>query len=261
MEESSIDALSLKPRIPQFWRDSPKLWFAHFETTIAHSKISNENKLSLVVAQLEKTDFEQISDIIMAPANENRYTLAKERLISIYEESEGQKLHKILNDMDLGDQKPSQLLRRMRNLAHGMIPDSTLRLLWINHLPPATRAILSINKEDNLESLATMADKMNQQAREVNSVCTCKNQAGSSSSCADAYDHQRAIEELTQEVAALKAQRSNRYNYNTRQSPRYQNRQFIRSSSHSQICFYHQKFGKAARKCQSPCRMNKKSEN
>uniref|UniRef100_A0A2A4JWD1 Uncharacterized protein n=1 Tax=Heliothis virescens TaxID=7102 RepID=A0A2A4JWD1_HELVI len=38
-------------------------------------------------------------------------------------------------DIHLGDQKPSQRLRRIKDLGRGRFPDDTLRILWMEHLP------------------------------------------------------------------------------------------------------------------------------
>ncbi|KAL4704145.1 hypothetical protein ACJJTC_012961 [Scirpophaga incertulas] len=56
--------------------------------------------------------------------------------------------------MDLGEQKPSQLLRRMRVLARDKISDDTLRVLWQGHLPNTVRAVLAVTETKDLDSLA-----------------------------------------------------------------------------------------------------------
>nr|XP_037870018.1 uncharacterized protein LOC110385715 isoform X1 [Bombyx mori] len=62
--------------------------------------------------------------------------------------------------MELGDQKPSQLLRRMRDLARDKIPDDTLRVLWQGHLPAPVRTVLAITETKDMEKLAAAADKV-----------------------------------------------------------------------------------------------------
>lgn len=257
-----IDSISVKSRIPLFWRDKPRLWFAQFETMTAAQKLSDENKFGLVVTQLERIDVEQVSDIIMTPPNSGRYNAIKERLLSVYEESEGKQLQKLLNEMDLGDQRPSSLLRRMRDLALGKIPDSTLKMLWMGHLPASTRAVLSISEESKLDSLAAMADKMNETTKEVNSICSCQARSSSTSN----NDIMRKIDALTQEVASLKMERARsnfrRTRSRSRSVPRSRSRAGPRSPRHA-TCYYHRKFGKEAFRCRAPCNFdkNKNSEN
>ncbi|KAJ8710659.1 hypothetical protein PYW08_009174 [Mythimna loreyi] len=62
--------------------------------------------------------------------------------------------------MVLGDQKPSQLLRRMRELAKEKIPDDTLKMLWQGHLPSSVRAVLAVTDSKNLDDLAVVADNV-----------------------------------------------------------------------------------------------------
>ena len=254
--------ISIRSRIPQFWRDKPRLWFAQFEAVTASQKLGDEAKFGLVVANLTKPEIEQISDLILAPPNTKRYEQIKERLVSIFEESEGKQLQTLLNDMELGDQRPSQLLRRMRDLARDKIPDTTLRMLWIGHLPVSTRAVLAISEDGKLDSLAAMADKMHEQTIEVNSVCSCQNQASSSHTTTTTDQNIISmIETLTKEVAALKMDRGNYYRQH---SQRYRSRSRSQSRDRrSTLCYFHRKFGKDAYRCRSPCSYKEgaKSEN
>lgn len=259
LSREDVEVISIKSRLPQFWRDKPRLWFAQFETMIANQKLSDENKFGLAVAQLEKTDVEQVSDIIMSLPNTGRYEQLKNRLLSVYEESENKQLQKLLNEVELGDQRPSQLLRRMRELARDKLPDDTLRMLWMSHLPSSTRAVLSVSEESKLDALAAMADKMDEQTKEVSSICSCGHSSGSQQlSISTDTKIISMIESLTKEVAALKMDRS-RSQY---RRSYYQDRQRSRSrskSSRSTTCYFHRKFGKEAYRCRSPCNFDSKT--
>ncbi|XP_041986157.1 uncharacterized protein LOC121738268 [Aricia agestis] len=124
-----IAGIALSMRIPPFWRDKPRLWFVTFEAATS-SLQKNQSQLSqMVIARLEKEVIEQIADLLYNPPETNEYQALKDRLISAYEESDSRQFQTLLSDMELGDQKPSQLLRRMRNLARNKVPDSTLQLM------------------------------------------------------------------------------------------------------------------------------------
>lgn len=261
--DGEVVTVSLKSRIPTFWHDKPLLWFGQFETVVNPQKPGDEAKFSLLVAHLEKTDVEQICDIVMSKSRSGRYEEAKKRLLSVYEESETKQLQKLLNEMELGDQKPSQLLRSMREPARDKMPDSTLRILWMRHLPTSTRAVLSVNEEAPLDMLAAMADKMHEQSREVHSVCACQQPStsrnGSSHSQPD-QDLREAIMQLTREIATMKMNRS-RQRQSTYRPFRSRSRSFSRgrpSNTYQQtsgdFCFYHERYGKEARNCRSPCK-------
>lgn len=260
-QKEDIESISVKSRIPLFWRDKPRLWFAQFETMTASLKLGDESKFGLVVTQLEKLDVEQISDIIMSPPNSGRYDIIKERLLSVYEESESEQLQKLLNDMDLGDQRPSSLLRRMRDLARDKIPNTTLKMLWLRHMPASTRAVLSISEESKLDSLAAMADKMHETSREINSICVCQAKTNTPSTSNSDVMHQIAA--LTKEVASLKMERTRHNHRRSRSRSRSYPRSTPRSSQQNTICYYHRKFGKEAFRCRAPCNFIKanNSEN
>ncbi|XP_063837222.1 uncharacterized protein LOC135086426 [Ostrinia nubilalis] len=153
-----VSGIALSMRVPPFWRDRPRLWFIAFEAATNDLKRSEAQRAQMVIAQLEKEDIEQVCDLLYDPPAENQYTVLKERLVSVYEESDGRQLQTLLSDMELSDQRPSQLLRRMRTLARNKVPDNTLRLMWMNLLPPHVRSVLvvsdTISKDTALDELS-----------------------------------------------------------------------------------------------------------
>lgn len=263
LSREDVEVISVKARLPQFWRDKPRLWFAQFETVLANQKLSDENKFGLAVAQLEKMDVEQISDIILGVPNTGRYEELKKRLLSVYEESENKQLQKLLNEMELGDQRPSQLLRRMRDLARNKIPDDTLRMLWMSHLPSTTRAVLTVSEESTLDSLAAMADKMDEQTKEVNSICSCGHGSGKTAQPSTSSDTRviEMIESLTKEIAALKMDRSRSQYRRPRFHDSQRSRSRSKSSQRSSVCYFHRKFGNQAYRCRSPCTFESKEKH
>lgn len=262
-----VATVSVKSRIPNFWCDKPVLWFAQFETVVNPQKPGDEAKFSLLVAHLEKSDVEQIGDILMSKARAGRYEEAKQRLLSVYEESETKQLERLLTEMELGDQKPSQLLRSMREPARDKMPDTTLQILWMRHLPASTRAVLSVNESASLDVLAAMADKMHEQTREVHSVCTCKQPSTSTSRHESSHsqpepDLREAIMQISREIAAMNTDTSRRRRPSFRSRSRSQSRgrtNYYQQTS-GDMCFYHTRYGKKARNCRSPCNF-KRQEN
>lgn len=250
---TEISAFALKTRLSPFWRQKPRLWFAQFESIIAGQKVGDEAKYHIAVAQLEQADIEQVSDIVLKPPTTNKYEALKERLLAVYEESEARQLQKLMSETELGNQKPSQLLRRMRDLSLDKFPDSTLRLMWTSHLPAPVRTYLAVCTETKLDILAAMADKMTEESKEAHSICSCQGQAQQHPSRDDRIIAE--IESLKNEIASLKIERGRqqrRWTRNRTQSP---------SRTRHQTCYYHRKFGHEAYRCQPPCNFkNKKTE-
>ncbi|KAL0821350.1 hypothetical protein ABMA28_005939 [Loxostege sticticalis] len=150
---------------PEFWCDQPRLWFVQCEAILGPQKLSDEARFNLVVAKLGKDVIQQVSDILLKPPETKKFDVLKERLLKAYEESEIRQFQKLLSGMELGDQKPSQLLRRMKDLAREKIPDETLRIMWQGHLPSSVRAVLAVSESQDLENLAAIADKIMETSR------------------------------------------------------------------------------------------------
>lgn len=250
-EEPEIAAISLLSRIPSFWRDDVSLWFNQFESVVTSAKISEEQKYHLVIALLEKTELKQVSDILRRPPpKEIKYSTLKNRLISVYEESETRQLQTLLSGLELGDMKPTQLLRKMRDLGESLIPDDALKVLWMNQLPSQIRAVLAVNSESPLDTLASMADKMREQIGTHYVAAIAPSTSIPGKSQIDVLSAQ--IEKLALEVAELRGRRSS------------YRRPFRRARSHSRRDSRSRDTSNSsrrrkpgdpdrARRCESPC--------
>ncbi|CAH0694899.1 unnamed protein product [Spodoptera exigua] len=159
-------------RIPEFWRDQPRLWFKQLEAIVAPQKQGDDYKYYTVIAKLPKEEIIQVSDLITCPPPIEKYKAIKERLISCYEESDQRQLQKLLSEMDLGDQKPSHLLRKMRTLSNGNISDETIKLLWLRLLPPSVTSVLAVTEDIDVNKMSQIADKIliNSTRTEVSAV-------------------------------------------------------------------------------------------
>ncbi|XP_075990243.1 uncharacterized protein LOC142985886 [Anticarsia gemmatalis] len=151
---------SVLSRIPEFWRDQPRLWFTQFEAIVAPQKQGDDYKYYTVTAKLSKEEIIQVSDIITSPPATEKYKAIKERLIGCYEESDDRQLQKLLSEMELGDQKPSHLLRKMRVLSKEKIGDDTIKLLWLRLLPPSVTTVLAVTKNMDVNKMSEIADKI-----------------------------------------------------------------------------------------------------
>lgn len=247
MESEYVAPIELKAQIPDFWTDDPRLWFAQFEVLLASQKQGEVKKFGLVLPKLSKSTIQQARDIILNPPKKP-YTALKERLLMVYEESVTRKLQKVLHESKLGDQKPTQLLRSMKNLAGNKIPDETMRILWMGRLPETVRTVLTVSETTELEKLAKMADRIMEEATPKNTIATVA--TGTSTSGADL---------LTAEIVKLgnKIEAINRGTPSTTK-PRYRSRSPDKRGEKSsqrkgRLCFYHYRFGKKATKCMQPC--------
>ncbi|KAF8777365.1 hypothetical protein HNY73_014234 [Argiope bruennichi] len=107
------------------------LWFIQVESNFALAKITNDlTKYNHLIASIDPE------------------TLSAEQI------------RRLLSEPHLGANKPSQLLRKMRELDDSTgIKDDFLKTLWLPRLQSEMQAILSISSE-SLDNLANMADKI-----------------------------------------------------------------------------------------------------
>ncbi|XP_073961789.1 uncharacterized protein [Choristoneura fumiferana] len=270
-----VSGISLAMRVPPFWRDQPLLWFCSFEAATAELKRSQAQLAQMVIAQLEKQDIQNIADLIYSPPEQEYYKAIKDRLISIYEESNSAQTKKLLTQVELGEQKPSQLLRRMQQLNKDKFPESTIKMMWLEHLPPHVQSVLAVSEafqsKTTLEDLALLADKMMEvhtSSQHIAAVATPIVPPPPPAIIpppfpAPAADTQFLIAEirrLSLEVAELRSRPyNNQHQHTSRPRRRFQSRPRNASQSRSRknspmpYCFYHHRYGMDAKKCTPPC--------
>lgn len=258
--QAEISALGMSAKIPDFWIEMPRVWFAQFETMMAPQKQGDETKYGVVLSKLGKDAVSQVTDIIISPPATNKYGAIKERLLAVYEESEERQFQKLVSEIELGDQRPSQLLRRMRELArNSQVAEKTLHSLWMSRLPDHVRAVLMVSQDQKLDNLAAIADKILEgRSGEVSEMSSGQTQL--------MVELVSQMSKLTMEIAALKVNSFNNGHRNYRR-----NRSQPRSRSHSRtritpdspnwLCKYHLRHRNRARNCEKPCNWKKPSEN
>ncbi|KAF8795370.1 hypothetical protein HNY73_003224 [Argiope bruennichi] len=133
----------------------------HPSSNFALAKITNDlTKYNHLIASIDPETLSAVADILLAPPDTNKYDALKTRLIAEFSASENEQIRRLLSELHLGSDKPSQLLRKMRELGGGTgIKDDFLKTLWLQRLPSEMQAILSISSEP-LDNLANMADKI-----------------------------------------------------------------------------------------------------
>ncbi|CAK1592889.1 unnamed protein product [Parnassius mnemosyne] len=251
-----VDSVSLQSRLSDFWTDQPRVWFVRTEAILTPQRMSDEAKFDLVVSKLSKEVIAQVTDILLNPPPTHKYDALKARLLHIYEESMSRQIEKLMSELELGQQKPSQLLRRMRELATDKVPDETLRVLWQNRLPTQVRAVLTVSDSKDLDNLAAVADNVMEAVRpSYAAATTCAAPAPTSSAALD-------LALLRAEVAKIKAtvnqidQRRSRSRPPDRTRHRSQSRRRSgsrRPKKENYLCFYHYRFREKANKCTEPC--------
>lgn len=243
-QPNEINRVSVK--IPPFWRTNPAIWFLQIEAQFTNNGITqDETKYNTILANVETHVLDEISDYVLAPPEANKYDGLKERLMTCFATSEESKLKTLLQDIELGNKKPSSLLKEMRQLAGTRIAESVLKSLWLNRLPNTMQPVLTVLDGD-LNKIAEAADKLIDTLGkcQINAVTKEKN-----SPLNELDEMKNQIETLTRKLNDTN-QRRRRFRSRSRSSYR------SRSPSYEEKCFYHKRFGDKAYRCNGPpCKM------
>lgn len=235
-------------RAPPFWKNNAELWFLKLEAQFVISGISSDmTKFHTVVSVLDSEIMTYVSDIVRTPPVD-AYKALKARIVNQYADSENTRLKALLQDLQLGDKKPSHLLMQMRDLAKDRVQESVLKTLFLQRLPLNMQQILSVSNEE-LDALAVIADKISETATDTTIVGAISNTPNLIKSL------EEKISDLAQQIERLSRDRFKR------------NGTKIRNRSHSKgknlgngtlspnpdYCWYHARFAAKANKCVPPC--------
>ncbi|XP_046864656.1 uncharacterized protein LOC124459180 [Xenia sp. Carnegie-2017] len=231
-------------KLPPYWPNDPELWFSRIDAQFTTRNItSQKTKYAYVVAR-------------------DPYDILRRELIHRTSTSEQQRLHQLLTGEELGDRKPSQLLRKMEQLLGSQtLPPSIMKQLFVQRLPTNVQAILAPTQDTlDLNNLAKLADKI----REVNNIqqptATLSTVAtepiiDTSAKSGELHQLRKTVSDLAASVQALNLRFPSSSDVNNR-PPRPRNPQPTdptHRSSNNGYCWYHAKFGATARKCVQPC--------
>lgn len=246
----------IQVRVPPFWKVNPQLWFRQLEAQFANSGIINDlTKYNTIVGVLESDILSLVSDVVLNPPAVNLYTTLKARLIHQFTESENKKLKCLLNELTLGELKPSDLLRKMRELSCGKISEELLQTLWLQRLPTTIQTVLATSNGD-LNQLVVMADSMFD-------ISETSVQSISSSSENQLSDLVNVVYKIEDKISSLqKDLHASRSKYRSISRNRAKPASPQLSASTESFCYYHKHFGNKAIKCKTPCDFtNSKNSN
>ena len=244
---------AVQVKLPPFWPADPHVWFAQVEAQFTTRGVTTQRtKFDYIISSLAPEVATEVRDLILQPPEDTPYDKLKEQLIKRTAASEQKRLQQLFNAEELGDRKPSQLLRRMEQLLGDKARTTDgafLRELFLQRLPQNVRMVLASTADTgNLDDVAQLADKIMEVATPSLSIA--------------AVNTPSELECLRSEVAELKSmlqgfQSSKRSSSRRSPSPAPQRQP---PSLSPELCWYHTKFGDNARKCKPPCKKAGNSE-
>ena len=220
-----IQTASLK--LPDFWTDKPEVWFARVESQFGTKGITvDKTKFDYVVSSLDNSTAGEVESILTAPPDNGKYEALKTALIAAFGKTQAQKDSELLSIAGLGDMKPSALLRRLQSLNSD--PTTLFRAHFLALLPSEVRSVLAGREIPDISDLAKAADRIME---------------------AKGFDSHVA-------PIAVQAFKNKRQPLTRQGGGDIEHGSTSGNKEGAHICFYHIRYGKAARRCQPWCLLN-----
>lgn len=268
----------LKLAVPQFTELRPEVWFAVFESALECKQLtSDEARYCQLIPRLPKDILQIIEPILINPPKEGKYVSVKELILKETRPTPKQTIDQLCSRVELGDRKPSVLLREMRIIAGPNVSETLLSELWLRSLPPPVQMMVAVLQGRPLDELAAAADSVAERWDTSNSTASLpfvNNTSVNHSEDAEinairkdvealrVSNTHKSHEALMDELATLRKELTE-LRTRTKQSSFQDKRRPNRSrdsrgyAQTGELCWYHEEFGRRARKCTSPCALRK----
>lgn len=240
-------------KIPPFWEEDPEIWFSQVEAQFSNNSITSDStKYNYIVGSMEARILKQVHEVVIKPPEANKYESLKQKIIERFSASENEKISQLLNQMQLGNKRPSHLLNEMKSLAGDKMTDIMIKHHWISHLPDNVRDHVVASSTD-MQGCAKLADDLMSAKSYMNYQINA--QAGPSKIPTPDYVKklEKQVEVLTQQMKSVQRSRSKSREYSGKRfkSP-------AKKANNQKICWYHQRFEEKATKCAFPedCKFN-----
>ncbi|CAB3231925.1 unnamed protein product [Arctia plantaginis] len=157
-----------------------------------------------------------------------------------------------MDDLQIGEQRPSQLFRRMAEAGKNAgVALSTVKMLWLRRLPTPVRTALVAHEQLDAEKLGAIADKVHQTIKQ-GVIAEVKEEAKDSNLIHETKRMTENFEQLRGEVQQIRSQERTRTNWSAGRGATTSFRP-PQQRQRRRLCAYHQRFEKFARNCQQPC--------
>ena len=253
-------------KLPTFSTVDAAIGFCRAEVQFCLRKVRFSHiQADHVLAAIPDTIFPQMSTWLNAKGDDAiEYQDLKAFLLQKFSPSAEQRVQMILDrsNQPLRDQRPSDTLTEMRSLCR-LPPDDTgtsakidvLLALWLRRLPTPVRSAITNFASYDDDDLAKRADSLlDAQAAANPPSLTAATSTGPPDEDDPSYD---AVASPAQHFNASKRHfnrpAAQTHHPRSQQNTSFTPSSFRKSSSTSRSCYYHERFGPTAKKCQHPC--------
>ena len=267
-EEKPSSQFAVALKLPPFWPNDPRIWFAQIEAQFLTRGITQQQtKYAYIVSALQPEIAVEVRDLLLESPGDNPYDTLKEELIRRTSASTQKRLHQLLIAEELGDRKPTQLLRRMRQLlGDHKLEESILKQLFLQRLPANVQLILApTNEAVSIDQLAVIADRVLEVTPQPEmQIAAATSLQLTESAHSETSELRKMIETLTEKVNALSSKlrsrsrsRSNNRGNRRRDGETRRPRSPTPNDHQGDDCWYHWRYGDKAHKCLPPCTYGK----
>lgn len=268
-ENSSNTSANINFKLPEFWPNDPLVWFTQIEAIFATRKLtSDKSKYNILVSSISPELATEVRDILLNPPEQDSYDTLKKVIIKRTTLSDQSRIQKLLRIEELGEEKPSHLLRKIQQLLGekaATTDKSFIKELFFQRLPTNVKTVLAaMDDSSSLELQAEVADRV----MEVNSEIQVASTSQEKNEMDIFFQHpcqcQKNNLALSKDINEIKEMlKSLNISSKTHQTGRTTIPKFQRSRSPTpsppRYCYYHSRFGKKAQRCNSPCSWSENS--
>ncbi|XP_036343606.1 uncharacterized protein LOC118752857 [Rhagoletis pomonella] len=186
----------------------------------------------------------------------DRFEYVKLKIIEHFDDIEQRRLNRLLSELPLGDNKPSELYFEMKRVAGSTIGESAWKSLWTKRLPAFAQPVVAASSGTASE-FRKIADSI------IDAVTPQHVHRVESGGSSVINQLRTSIEDLGKRLDrfSVRSRSRNRQQSTNNFRPESSSRPDVQgskpgssASSANYQCWYHQKYGTNARKCRSPCR-------
>jgi hypothetical protein len=232
-----------------FWTSDPDMWFYRAECSFTKARITRSaTKFEHVVPMLPEDVMSSIRQFLIGitPDTENPYEQLKDALCKGFGRTRWQRGYALLDHPELGDRRPSHMLNQMLALLPaGTEPDLLFFCLFLRRLPMSMREQVAAANHKTAEQMGEHADAL-WDARADRSIAAITDSISAVSvrprSTSPKGDRRRSPGRSSDTETRSNGPRSNRRRGDSK-----------RRRYDPDLCFYHNRWGHKAEKCESPC--------
>jgi hypothetical protein len=246
---AAIGVNAVTAQLPTFWTTDPELWFTHVEADFATANITqSKTKFNHVVKKLEASVATKVRHLLVGPrvpADADKYNALKAALLKVYNISAAER-DRQFHALTLGDKQPSILLGEMTTLLPDGQDTPLYRRHFLNKLPDTIRLALA-GKKGTLDELAEDANDLMDEFR---LQTTGKNLLVADHIVPSPDPCEAEVNAVYARYGRARPQGKSR---NAATPAPGKPKLTAAEAKAAGFCFFHARFGDAAKKCQIPC--------